>query len=368
MSLEEEIKRRITERGPLPFAAFMSLALYDPRSGYYARGHERTGWRGHFLTSPELDPAFGELWARAFHHVWDACGRPSSFEVVEIGPGEGTFAAAVLDTVGKGLRAALTYRLVERVSTVADRQRQRLAGYERVEWCTSVTDLPDIASGCVFANEVLDNLPVHLVTYEDGTLMELCVGLEDDRLTFVRRPPSNPEPEAFLHRIGARPGNGVVEVGLAAESLIGHVAGRLQRGAIVFVDYGADADELARRGGTLVAYSEAGVDDRVLERPGDKDITAHTNWTSVRGALERAGMSATEPLDQRTVLQALGARDLDESFKLAHEAALTVGSGAEAVAQLSRRQALGALIDPGGLGGLQVVAGLRGIDVPVFLQ
>jgi SAM-dependent MidA family methyltransferase len=367
VSLEEEIKRRITERGPLPFAAFMSLALYDPRSGYYARGHERTGWRGHFLTSPELDPAFGELWANAFRQVWDACDRPASFEIVEIGPGEGTFASAVLNAVDDELRAALTYRLVERVAAVADRQRVVLEGFERVEWCSSVTDLPDIAAGCVFANEVLDNLPVHLVTTENGRLMEMCVGIEGDRLTLVPRPPSNPELEDLLARTGARPQNGIVEVGLAAESLVAHVTGRLRRGAILFVDYGAEASELAHRGGTLLAYSEAGVDDRVLERPGDKDITAHANWTSVRGALERAGMASTGPLGQRDVLLTLGARALDLALKDAHDVALSEGRGTDAVAHLSRRQALGALLDPAGLGGLQVVAGWREIEPPAFL-
>ena len=368
MSLDQEIKHRIAERGPLPFAAFMSLALYDTRFGYYARGHERTGWRGHFLTSPELDPAFGELWARAFRQVWDACGRPESFEIVEIGPGEGSFAAAVLAAIDDDLRAVLTYRLVERVPAIAQRQRQRLGGFERVEWCSSVTDLPDIAAGCVFANEVLDNLPVHLVTYENGRLMELCVGLEGERFAFVARSPSNPELMSAVARTGVRAQDGIVEVGLAAESLIAHVAGRVRQGAILFVDYGAEAAELARRGGTLIAYSDAGVDDRVLERPGDKDITAHVNWTSIRGALERAGMATAGPLAQRDVLLALGARALDLSLKDAHEAALAEGLGAAAVGHLSRRQALGALIDPGGLGALQVVAGVRGIDPPAFLQ
>jgi hypothetical protein len=42
----------------MPFAAYMSLALYHPRHGYYASGALRTGFRGHFLTSPENDPAY----------------------------------------------------------------------------------------------------------------------------------------------------------------------------------------------------------------------------------------------------------------------------------------------------------------------
>jgi hypothetical protein len=38
------------------------------------------------------------------------------------------------------------------------------------------------------------------------------------------------------------------------------------------------------------------------------------------------------------------------------------------VAILSRRQALGALLDPSGLGGLDVVVGLKRVNVPAFLR
>jgi SAM-dependent MidA family methyltransferase len=361
VSLEEEIVRRIRAGGPLPFAAFMSLALYDPSGGYYS-GHVRTGWRGHFLTSPELDPAFGRLWAVAFREVWVRSGQPSSFEIVEIGPGEGGFARAVLGTVDDDLHAALTYRLVERVPAARTRQESLLEGAGNIEWTASITELPEIEHGCVFANEVLDNLPVHLVEAREGEIVELCVGEGDAGLELVARPVSNPELEAFLERTGTTPPDGArAEVALAGESFIARVTGRLGRGAVFLVDYGLEGAEIARRGGTLLTYSDKGVDDDVLERPGEKDITAHANWTSARRALEAAGMTVTGPTEQRKVLLSLGARDVDARLKEKHDTAISEGRGADAVTALSARQSLGALLDPGGLGGLQVLAGYRGI-------
>src|SRR5918999_489992 len=97
--LLEFLRERIRAHGPMPFAAYMSHVLYHPRHGYYAAGPERSGWRGHFLTSPELDPSFGALWAHAFEEIWDACGRPPEFTIVEIGPGEAGFARGVLGAV-----------------------------------------------------------------------------------------------------------------------------------------------------------------------------------------------------------------------------------------------------------------------------
>jgi SAM-dependent MidA family methyltransferase len=366
--LEEIIHERIQRHGPMPFAAYMSLALYHPRHGYYTSGPERSGWRGHYLTSPELDPGFGELWRRGFEQIWDACDRPPDFEVVEIGPGEGAFAAAVLGSSDDGFGAALTYRLVERSPALEERQRA-LVQDPRVVWCPSVTELPEIEHGVVFANEVLDNLPVHIVEARGGSIFEVCVEAEDGRLVQTLRPPSNPELTSFLERTRVRlPDGHRYEVPLAAESFVRRIGAAVARGALILVDYGADATELAARpGGSILCYSEGGIDDDPLDRPGHKDITSHANWTAIRAGVEAAEMDVLGPLPQRNVMDALGARELDEDLKQRHSDALRSRRAAESVAILSRRQALGALLDPSGLGGLDVVVGLKRVNVPAFL-
>jgi SAM-dependent MidA family methyltransferase len=367
VTLEQELIERIERSGPMPFAAYMALALYDPKHGYYAAGATRTGWRGHFLTSPELDPAFGELWARGFEQIWVATGRPDEFHVVEIGPAEGGFARAVLRASTGSFGERLRYHLVERVPAVADRQRDALAGDHRARWHASIVDLPFLGAGCVFANEVLDNLPVHLVRRDPDGLMELCLEVSAGGLTLAARPPSNPELEFFLQRVSVDlPPGHVYEVGLAAESLVARAARVIDSGALVFVDYGAEADELALRpSGSLLCYSDKGVDADPLERPGDKDITVHANWSAVRAALQGSDLNSIGPLSQRNALLSLGARELDERLKVAHSQAIAERKGAESIALLSRRQSLGALLDPGGLGGLQVQAGISsGIEIP----
>ena len=354
----------------MPFAAFMSLALYHPHHGYYTAGPARVGWRGHFLTSPELDPAFGELWAGAFEEVWNACGRPDRFEVVEVGPGEGAFAASVLGSVSSPFADALAYRLVERSPALRERQQELLGSFPRVEWSPSITEVPTVPHGCVFANEVLDNLPVHLVEMKDGELREVCVSVAEDHLAFVDLEPSNPELTRYLERCGVRLQEGHrYEVGLAAESFVARVAGMFDAGATMFVDYGDGAEGLARRPqGSLLAYSGQGTDDRVLEAPGEKDITAHANWTAIANACLRARMEVSGPHTQRDILKTLGLPSLHERLREGYAEALAAGRGAQAVNALSRRQALGALADPGGLGGLQVLVATRGIDPPTFAR
>ncbi|MDQ3964382.1 MAG: SAM-dependent methyltransferase [Actinomycetota bacterium] len=365
-ALAADIARRVAERGPLPFAAYMSLALYDPEYGYYSSG-PRTGWRGQFVTSPELDPAFGTLWATGARQIWERCGRPERFAVVEIGPGEGSFAKAVLDAADGPFGSALRYVLVER--THAGRRRQSAVVTDsRAEWVAALDELDELPAGMVVANEVIDNLPFHIVEGRGDELAEVYVdATEDGELVETVGRPSTPELALFLERHGMRLKDGHrAEVSLATEGFVRQATQLLVRGAIALIDYGAAGEELVLRPrGTLACYSSSGIDELALEDPGSKDITAHANWSAVIHGLGE--MHVVGPRSQAEVLRALGAGALDDELRSSHDAALEAGRGADAVAALSRRQALRVLLDPGGLGGLEVVVGLRGIDPPAFL-
>ncbi|MQB00082.1 MAG: hypothetical protein GEU78_07270 [Actinobacteria bacterium] len=360
--LEHILIERIRRDGPMPFAAFMQLALYHPRHGYYARG-PRTGWKGDFITSPELDPAYGGLWALAFQQVWLSAGRPEGFTIVEVGPGEGGFAAAVLGAIEPALRTSLRYVLVERTPEGQARQRERLGDPGDVVWVPSIVDLGSAPIGVVFANEVLDNVPVHVVELRDGELMEVCVTVRDGGLGKELLPPSSPELAAFVERTRAQLADGTrYEVGLGAVSMARRLAGIIDRGALFFVDYGDTAEGLsARPGGTLLTYGGSGASPDLLSEPGERDITSHANWTAIDRVLREAGMEVQGPAPQANVLRGLGLGVVDDELRAAHAEALRNKDGVRAVAALSRRQALGVLVDPAGLGGLQVVAGMRGV-------
>lgn len=366
MTLEDDIVRDIRLHGPISFSAFMERALYDPVHGYYASRDARAGWAGDFLTSPQLDPAFGELWARAIVELWGALGRPDDLHVIEVGPGEGGFAVAILDALPAEVAEVLSYRLVERAPQARDRQRALLGGDPRVDWSESLETLPQVDAGVVLANEVLDNLPVDLLEVREGSLHEVRVGARAGELVEVTAnevaaPPGvDPTGLAEGHRIEVRPGTGAF-VRAAARSI--------SRGVLVFIDYGYRREEiLARPGGTIVCYSRAGADALPLKAPGTKDITAHVDWSAFASDLARAGLDPLGPFAQRDVLRAVGARELDRTLEREHARALAEGRGADAVGSLSRRHALRALLDRGGLGGLDVMFGLKGIHPPRFLE
>ena len=261
--------------GHIPFERFMSMALYEPGLGYYATATPKFGHfpaqGSDFVTAPELTPLFARALARQVAQALQATGTR---EVWEFGAGSGALAAgliAALDAAGERLER---YTIVDLPGELRQRQRERLAAFgDRVRW---VEVLPERFEGVLVGNEILDAIPV----------TPLAVPGEHDYTTEV-----HPQVEAFVRTI----------------------ADRLARGAALFIDYGFPEAEYyhpQRHMGTLVAHRAHRSDDAVLDHPGEKDITAHVNFTGVALAAQDAGLDVIGYTSQGRFLINLGLVEL----------------------------------------------------------
>ena len=108
--LIQKIALEISQAGPLSFARFMELALYDPSHGYYMTqavgqdqsSRERIGWEGDFYTAPELSPILAKTLVRQVLEIDGQLGHPDPFIFVEMGGGNGTFAIRFSSTLSSG--------------------------------------------------------------------------------------------------------------------------------------------------------------------------------------------------------------------------------------------------------------------------
>jgi SAM-dependent MidA family methyltransferase len=178
--------RRIARVFP-SFRDFVDDALFHPRWGYYSAGRVRFGEGGHYDTFPlALSPIFGRMVAEYAYRFWRRTGRPSEFEICEIGAGNGQLCLDVLLWVlerGRHERSwswfakAFRYRILERSPALIARQRQQIGPLsEKVAWTRAdlthrqAPGAPFASGGIVVANEVLDCLAHHkIVRRRDGT-------------------------------------------------------------------------------------------------------------------------------------------------------------------------------------------------------
>jgi SAM-dependent MidA family methyltransferase len=348
----EHIADIIRARGPLTVAAFMDLALYDPDVGYYARAVQRSGRAGDFFTSVDVGPLFGELLEIQIAEMASLLDpdQRRSFDLVEAGAGNGRLSADILRAADRRDTAFLQrtqLHLVEASEQARIAQPATLASFADRLMSSSVA-LPRAFEGVLIANELLDAFPVHQVVMRPEGLREVYVDAgADSRRPFTTRegPPSTPQLAAYLDRLGIVLESGWrAEINLRAVEWISNAAAALTRGFIILIDYGHEARDLygvSHSTGTLTTFSRHVSGDpgepSWLERPGEQDITAHVDFTSIRAAAEAGGLTTVAFLDQTYFLLGLvGVRD----------------AGRPAVRSSSHTDAMAikTLVLPGGLG------------------
>jgi SAM-dependent MidA family methyltransferase len=352
--LVARIKAEIERDGPITFARFMGLALYDPAGGYYRAEMARPGKGGDFLTAPETHPIFGAALARALAEVWERLERPEPFVLREYGAGTGTLVLTIvagLEAAGSPLAERLRYQPIEvearRLATIAT----RLDEIGRRDVLLD-GDLGRPIEGVVFANEVLDALPTHRVVGRDGSLRELHVGWLDGRFVDVEGEPSTPALADRLAAEGVTLANGQrAEVCLALEPWLRHAASSLARGLLLLIDYGYPAmelyDPIRRPDGTLRAYLGQRVHDDPYRHVGRQDLTAHVDVSAVESVARAADLGHLGTTTQAEFLVGLGIGELLQAAQ--GDPATTLED------YLALRSALMRLLDPGALGRFRVM-------------
>ena len=76
---------------------FVYKALYEPKIGYYSKKIP-FGKKGDFITSPTISNLFSEIIAVWIISSWEIMGKPKRFNVVELGPGDGSLSEVLVRT------------------------------------------------------------------------------------------------------------------------------------------------------------------------------------------------------------------------------------------------------------------------------
>jgi SAM-dependent MidA family methyltransferase len=312
-ALSDFIRQTIHRTGPVSFAWFMEQALYHPEFGYYSSGKCAIGRRGDYFTNVSVGPLFGRLLAAQFAEMWEILGRPGDFTIVEQGAHHGEFAGDVLEEMRERMPdffSALRYCVVEPFPVLEARQRERLRDFtEKLTWRKSLDDLEPF-TGVHFSNELLDSMPVRLISREGGNdWQERLVDSDGDGFTFVTRPIADEKLRQRLEKL-PRSGDALyeTEVNLVALDWIEDVARKLTHGFVLAVDYGYARDEFYAAGrttGTLQCRAEHRAVSSPLAEIGRADITAHVDWTSVAERGEASGLQLIGFTDQHRFITGL---------------------------------------------------------------
>ncbi|MFH8240041.1 SAM-dependent methyltransferase [Streptomyces sp. NPDC018321] len=338
-------------------------ALYGP-AGFYrvAPG----GPAGHFRTSVHASPLFAGAVARLLCRVDEALGRPASLDFVDMAAGRGELVAGVLAALPAGVAARTRAYAVE----IADRPD----GLDhRIEW---LAEPPRGATGLLFANEWLDNVPVDVAEVDSAGVARRVL-VRGDGTERLGEPVAGAEARWLARWWPLTGEEGLrAEIGLPRDAAWATAVAALDAGLAVAADY---AHTTATRPpfGTLTGFREGRQEPPVPD--GSRDITAHVALDACAAAVKRpdaceaAGKRTPERTlpeallrPQREVLRALGITGVRPPLALAATdpaAYVRALAGASEAAELTATGGLGDfrwLLQPVG----PVDAGALLVDVP----
>jgi SAM-dependent MidA family methyltransferase len=350
--LSDRLQERIRAEGPMTFAAFMEAALYDPDDGFY--GSSPVGEQGDFVTSPHVSSLFGRLVAAQVEEFWELLGRPDRFDVVEVGAGRGTLARQILQSLPSRVASGVRYRAIDR-SPSARRALEGLSAElgRPVDVGGELGEVEPGLTGCLIANELLDNLPFHRVKARDEGVAELFVGIEGGDFVLTEGPPSHPA----LERLAPVLADGEeAVVNLQALEFLDQGSRLFRRGYVWLCDYGWVPGNSSERHKDFVhGYRRHRMEEDVLSEPGTRDITAGVDFAALSRHAEALGLKVWDPATQRNALLSLGSRRWDQEARTRQVRATADRNGLEAMRIYSERNRAAQLVDPMGLGAFVVL-------------
>ncbi|KTD76367.1 class I SAM-dependent methyltransferase [Legionella waltersii] len=311
MSLIQTLKSHLNTQKEIPFVEFMQMALYAPNEGYYSSALQKLGKHGDFITAPELSPLFGKTIANQFQQILSTLQSPC---VLEFGAGSGALCVDVLKQLEQLNCLPISYFIIEVSSNLRHRQQERIQEQiphlaMRVHWLEHWPENP--FQGIIFANEVLDAMPVHRFLQSDEGILESYITLnESNELKEIFNPSNNQRLLSYIsNNLCGVPPPYLSEVNLFLDDWIANCSQILDKGAMFIIDYGFPRHEYYhpdRNQGTLMCHYQHQAHTNPLLHPGEEDITAHVDFTHVAEAAHDAGFHVAGYTNQASFLLANG--------------------------------------------------------------
>ncbi|XP_071550484.1 protein arginine methyltransferase NDUFAF7, mitochondrial isoform X1 [Panulirus ornatus] len=297
--LLKQLIARIKFSGPLTVHDYMKEVLINPLAGYYSAGKDMFGSHGDYITSPEICQMFGELVGVWIYNEWCKLGSPKPLQLIELGPGRGTFMQDILKVLNQ-LNVSgkeLSVQLVEVSEELSQKQEEKLCGkvifdkdaceeelyYKKsitttgspIFWHRHLSTIPKSFS-VFLANEFFDVLPVHKIRRTENGWREVLIDIDDGdgphHLRYVLSRAATPAAKVFIQPEETRD---EVEVSPEAAVLCGEMANRIEEdgGISLIIDYGYDG----KVSNTFRGFRNHVLHDPLCE-PGTADLTVDVDF------------------------------------------------------------------------------------------
>ena len=259
----------------LPVDKFFSKVLYDKKIGYYT-SKIPFGEKGDFITSPKISNLFSEIIAIWIVACWESFGKPKNFNIVELGPGDGSLTSILLRSFKKfpEFDSIKKIYLFEKSNYLKKIQKKRI-GESNVKW---INNFNLIKKGPVifFGNEFFDAIPIKQFKRIKNCIFEKNYILNKNfeiKKIYKKASPANTKIIKSFKTLNKLKFIEFPKLGFQELKKISKKISQL-KGCILLIDYGYLKPNNQNTLQSVIKHKK----NNLLSNLGKADVTAHVNF------------------------------------------------------------------------------------------
>tara|TARA_Y100000996_G_scaffold372593_1_gene321617 strand:+ start:1225 stop:2301 length:1077 start_codon:yes stop_codon:yes gene_type:complete len=289
----------------IPVDEFLDKALYQPNIGYY-ENKIPFGREGDFITAPTISNLFSEIIGIWFITAWESFGKPKKFNIVELGPGDGSLAKTVIKTFKKfpEFNKATSLFLYEKSELLKKVQKKNIND-NKIRW---IKDLNFIKNGptIFFGNEFFDAIPIKQFIKNSKNFLEKCYVVDNQRLHEKYRPATSLD-EAGIKSFKALEKLKFVEYPKLGFRELDGIAKKINSlsGGVLLIDYGY-LNHTNENTIQLIRKNKKINMNYLLENLGKVDITSLVNFKLLKEYFTKNNLRVKKIVSQKFFLEKMG--------------------------------------------------------------
>ena len=315
-SVEQELRRTITQNGFIPIDEMMKIILSGSHSAYY-RHAQPLGEGGDFVTSPEISQIFGEMIGIWCVDLWRKLGSPAAFNLIELGPGRGTLMRDLLNatkSVPEFCEGASVTFLEINPRLIEEQKRILRDKITQVQWVSSISEIPDGIS-IIITNEFFDAIPTKQYLKVKNEWYEVVLVMDPKNYSMrFDKLRINSKLISQLEMDHQNAGDGaVVEESLEAIDIMRSITKHIVKnsGGALIIDYGYDIAAQKRQNYQYNSTLQGVKNHKfhpVLGDFGEVDLSVHVDFHTLKQVAITHGARIFGSITQGNFLNNLGAQ------------------------------------------------------------
>tara|TARA_B100000035_G_scaffold283887_1_gene266410 strand:- start:1093 stop:2157 length:1065 start_codon:yes stop_codon:yes gene_type:complete len=287
----------------LPIDKFFCNVLYNNRFGYY-NSKLPFGEKGDFLTSPIISNLFSEMVAIWTVYTWELFGKPKNFNIVELGPGDGSLTKILLNSFKKFPKfdASKKIFLYEESDNLKKIQKENISD-KNIKW---INNFDIIRKGPIvfLGNEFFDAIPIKQFKKEKNFFFEKKFTYDNNykiKEVFERASEANTKLIKSYKTLRDLKFIEFPKLGLEELKKISKKVSKLQ-GCILLIDYGYIEPNNQNTLQSVMKHKK----NNPLNNLGRADITSHVNFSLLKEFFQKNDLEIMDVITQKKFLENLG--------------------------------------------------------------